>query len=71
MALSKTNNSAELNPHDGSIERIVNGNLGIGYESKQTSPLRQPKQPYLQPNTTHYLQSPDKNYYKISEDKLR
>lgn len=38
MALRKTNNSVELNPHDGSIEQIVNykrDNLGTGYKSKQ------------------------------------
>lgn len=33
MALRKTNNSAELNPYDGSIEQIVNNNLGTGYEA--------------------------------------
>lgn len=35
MALGKTNNSAELNPNDGSI--VNYGNLGTGYKSKQIS----------------------------------
>lgn len=38
MALGKTNNSVELNTHDGSIEQNVNDNLEI-----EVNTLRQPK----------------------------